>query len=106
MKFLNILQSALVISLLDAVAADTGRDCGTFLLDCDGAEGYCNNACYHTMCAADGRGTEHVVFTSQDTPYAVAVNVWNLEQSGARTNGTDANSPSNMKPFARLLTDQ
>ena len=30
-----------------------GRDCGSYTLDCKGAEGACNNACYHSNCIAN-----------------------------------------------------
>lgn len=42
--------SALLLHAAQVLAQ--GRDCGSFTMSCDGAEGACNNACYYINCIA------------------------------------------------------
>lgn len=74
-----------------------GRDCGSYTLNCQGAEGACNNACYHINCNINsGPNRDRVTYIG---PGADAENSRNRQQSGC------AASPCGNYPFSQKFRD-
>ena len=84
--------------------AGCGRDCGTFKLACERAEGACNNACYAINCI----NTAYSTFTYVG-PTTVPRNRneanRNREQSGANVSGGTGKPVCGAVPFSQKVRD-
>lgn len=77
------------------------RDCGTYTLNCAGAEGACNNACYHINCNTRS-GPNRDRFTY------VGANAGNEQTKNRRQSGCIAGSdgsPCGNYPFSQKFRD-
>lgn len=71
-----------------------GRDCGKFICKCQGAEGACNNACFHINCV--DKTTKTMVYDASNS------NDENRKQSGCRAG---QRSVCNQMPFSQRFHD-
>ena len=79
----------------------SGRDCGSYTLDCQGAEGACNNACYHVNCnTKSGSNRDRFTYVG---PNAQSEQDKNRQQSGC-TAGKNG-SPCGNYPFSQKFRD-
>ena len=78
-----------------------GRDCGKYTLDCKGAEGACNNACYHINCNTNsGPNRDRFTYVGSN---AQAEQDRNRQQSGC-TAATGGSVCGNY-PFSQKFRD-
>lgn len=78
-----------------------GRDCGSYTLDCKGAEGACNNACYHINCNTNsGSNRDRFTYIGPD---AQKEQDKNRQQSGC-TPGPDGSVCNNF-PFSQRFRE-
>ena len=78
-----------------------GRDCGSYTLDCKGAEGACNNACYHINCNTNsGANRDRFTYVGPD---AQGEQDKNRQQSGCTAGSTG--SVCNNFPFSQRFRE-